>query len=142
MEQLLQKIYTLLCQTLGKRQKYSYTFQVYNDLSKERQIKIGNSIEYEFRNTGSTVVIINDQLKLYPAFNGRGPSTWKGFCNKNEMDMTIYEYRFEIIPIEGPTQGLNSSLAWQLQPFYNGDGTAVTISELQVIIKQVSRDVD
>lgn len=142
MEEIIKKIYNLLCKALDKRQPYTYYFLSLNGSEPNKQIKIGNSIEYEFRNTGSTIVILNDRLKLYPAFNGRGPSSVILKTNKNEIDLTVYEYRFEIIPVNGVTQSLNGFLGWQLNNTYNADGLAVNINELQVIIKQISHDKD
>lgn len=139
----LEKIYNLLCKALGKRQGYSYTFKRYNELSKVKQITIQNALEYEFINSGSMVVVLNDNLRLYPEFIQRGSHRQKFVCNKNEMDLTIYDFRFEIIPIGGAAVQLSpATLAFQLTATYNLDGTALNIGELQVIVKQISKDTD
>lgn len=61
----------------------STSFQVYN-----------TAVEYILRNTGTTSIIINDGMKLYPPVSGIGPSEIKVTLNYNEKDVTIYNYKF------------------------------------------------
>lgn len=113
MEELLNKIYEAL-KKMWKRQGYEYRFYNFNGTEPNQQLKISNSIEFEFINSGTTNVILNDSLTLYASGLGFEPIRIKFVCNKNEKDLTIYNYRF--VPAVD----------------------RVNINLLQVVVKQIS----
>lgn len=87
-----------------------YRFYTYNGTEQNKQFKISNSIEYTIYNTGTTVVYLNNFLKLYPSWSGIEPSSIKLKCNLTEVDETIYHYSFspyskksDLVAILAPT---------------------------------------
>lgn len=79
-----------------KRDEFRYEFDIFDGLDPGKlSVDDTNVVEYEFINQGNTLVRINDGLKLYPQFAGIDPSRWKTTINENEMDTTIYRFRFE-----------------------------------------------
>lgn len=126
------------------RQTFEYRFYQYDEKTEEKQIKIANSIEYEFINSGNSIIIINDRLRLFPEYMGVEPTRWKGTLNKNEVDNTVYEYRFEqitkITPIQGfdGAGGVATTRVWGL---FDTDTLTrkAQYNLLQVIIKQVTK---
>lgn len=83
----------LLMKFVSERQ-FTYRFDEYDGSEDSNQIYDGQVVEYEFINTGSTVCIINAGLKLYPVNSGMLPNRVKLHISYNEMDVTIYDYRF------------------------------------------------
>lgn len=142
MNETLDKILAFL-KNSWKRQKYEYRFLSLNGTENNKQLKISNSIEYEFINSGNSLAIINDGFILYPAFMGIEPTRQKFTLNKNEQDVGVYEYRFEsaskhprvgTVAIPGPGFTINILMnpdTGAPEPEYN---------ELQVVVKQISRD--
>lgn len=139
MIELLDKILKAILSGL-KRQNYEYKFLVVNGSEPNPQIKVANSIQYEFINSGNSIAIINDTLRIYPQWCGIEPSRVKFDILKNETDVGVYEYRFEninngfgVYGFVGTAAGLANSLL----P-YSNVGAVAPFNSLQVIIKQRS----
>lgn len=125
-----------------KRQKYEYNVMQVNGTEENRQIKIANSIEYTFINSGNTLCIINDRFFLYPEFAGRGVHKHTFTMNKNEVDVSVWEYQFKslrgdfVAGFETNPIGIPSAA---LLAKYDSVGQAVPdFNMLQVIVKKVS----
>lgn len=143
MHETLDKILDLLKNALLKKQKYEYNFMQVNGTEENRQIKIANSIEYTFINSGNTLCVINDRFFLYPEFAGRGVHKHTFTMNKNEVDVSVYEYQFKTL------QGVDFVAGFETNPIgvasgalltkYNSVGQAIPdFNMLQVIVKKVS----
>ncbi len=115
MNEILINIFNFLKLT-WKRQKYVYRFIILNGTEENKQLKISNSIEYEFINSGNSYVILNSTLILYPAFMGIEPSRIKFTTNKNEVDIGVYNYEFRAIANNDPVKGFAPDAAL---PNYN-----------------------
>jgi hypothetical protein len=149
MNELLDKIFKLLDRKTADR-SYKFNFSVYTGAITERnnQIKVSNSIEYEFINAGTTIVTINDVLTLYPTFAGIGISHWKGTINDNEIDETIYKYTFREITATDFVGGFITHITAVETSYINTaspsiDNTGVTqptvkVNKLIVITKEKS----
>jgi hypothetical protein len=140
MEEFFKKIYELLVNALTKRQSYEWKFFVFNGSEQNPQIKIANSIEYEFINSGNSIVIINDNFKLYPYWMGVEPVRAKFSTNKNEVDVSVYEYRFENVAAGVGVWGYIYTAVSSSNAFmpYDPTGNVAPYNLLQVIVKQQS----
>lgn len=139
MIEILDKILSFLKLT-WKRQAYEYRFEQFDGSVENKQIKIANSVEYEFVNSGNSYVIINNSIRLYPAFMGIEPVRLKFSVAKNEQDVTVYNYQFQAINAGDPCIGVNTlPNVWNniLVP-YNATDSVAQFNLLQVIIKQPS----
>jgi len=139
MNEVILKIYRA-CLDILKPQNFEYKFFVVNGSEENKQIKIANSIEYEFVNSGSSKVILNDNLIIYPYWMGIEPVRLKFTCQKNEVDVSIYEYRFEDAKAGEGVWGyvytaVTSSNGWLP---YDPTGAAPLVNKLQVVVKQRS----
>ena len=82
--------------------EFRYEFDLFDGLDPGKlSFDDTNVVEYEFINQGNTLCIINDGLRLYPAFANIEPSRWKGTINDFENDTTIYRYKFEKLDLRG-----------------------------------------
>ncbi|MEO5350744.1 MAG: hypothetical protein H7836_14035 [Magnetococcus sp. YQC-3] len=140
MIELLDRIYKAILSGL-KRQNFEYKFYNLNGTEENPQLKIANSISYEFINSGNSIVIINDTLKIYPKWTGIEPSRVNLAILKNETDVSVYEYRFVEIDknlvVAGseiqPLQNINQAFNW-----FQSANAAKPFNLLQVIVKQRS----
>jgi hypothetical protein len=140
MIEILDKIYKLINYAL-KRENFEYKFLTVNGTEPNNQIKIANSIEYEFINSGNSIVIINDTLLIYPKWTNVSPNRVKLSIHKKETDVSVYEYRFVNIDkntIVGgyevqPLQNISQAFNW-----FESVNAAKPFNLLQVIIKQRS----
>lgn len=145
MNEALDKLVEAVKKYFFTRQIFEYRFYQYNEKTQEKQIKVANSIEYEFINSGNSIIIINDRLRLFPEFMGIEPTRVKLTMNKNEVDNTVYEYRFEQITKITPIQGFDAAGGAPVQTriwglFITDTYTRVEqYNLLQVIVKQVSK---
>lgn len=94
MEKLI-KVIIEIYHRLTKHKGIQFRFFVYNGMEQSNQIKIANSVEYRFINQGTSIVYINNALKLYPMWSGIAPYEITLHGHKNEFDETIYEYTFK-----------------------------------------------
>lgn len=136
----LNDIFKLLYGALKTKQAFEYKFLTVNGTEPNPQIKIANSITYEFINSGNSICILNDQLKIYPKWCGIEPTRVLFQMNKNEQDVGVYEYRFEDVPNGLGVAGLLTNAAGfnsGLVP-YSNIGAVAPFNSLQVIIKQNS----
>jgi hypothetical protein len=78
----------------GKEKQFVFNFTLYDGTERTTSISDTNVVEYEFVNLGTTMVYIND-MPLYPDASGKHFNRIKLLCSFNEMDVTIYKYRFE-----------------------------------------------
>lgn len=142
MGEFLDKIIALLTAYFMQKQKYEWRF--YNLIGNEpnKQLKVANSIEYEFINSGTTLVKINDRLTLYPAWMQYEPSRVKFVCNKNEVDVGVYEYDFRPLTNADQTGGFTfgaTDYYYTSKAFDVAASPYVAVNSLQVIVKVVSR---
>jgi hypothetical protein len=93
----LEAIYKKVCKFLILR-NFVYRFDIYNGTESANSIYDDQVMEYEFFNQGNTLCIINGGLFLYPAFTNISPNSVRMVVNANEMDQTIYEYKF--VPLD------------------------------------------
>jgi len=137
MEELLNKIIKILTGAF-KYQKYEYRFFSFNGSEPNKQIKISNSIEYEFINSGNSKVILNDSLTLYPFWMGVAPVSIKLTINKNEVDMGVYEYRFVDVQNGDQVWGYQYTAVTSINIPIGFDNTnaLAPFNKLQVIVKQ------
>lgn len=141
MNEILQQIVDFIKLAL-RRQKYGYQFLTLDGKEPNKQIKIANSIEYEFINSGNSYVKINNSITLYPYFMGIEPVRIKMTCSKNEMDMNVYEYEFKPIEKGDPVLGFINSATKPSNALIGYDNTFAVngFNKLQVIIKQIKKD--
>ncbi len=139
MNEILDKIYNALT-GFFKRKYVVFRFQIVDGTEKNKQIKIANSIEYEFVNSGDSKVILNNTLILYPFWSGILPTSFKGTCHANETDETVYEYRFEKFKAGDPVLGYiyTATTASNSLVKYDDSFSGIDKNRLQVIIKQLS----
>ncbi len=141
MLEILQKILVLIKQSVSK-QSFVYRFYMLNGTEGNKQIKIGNSIEYTFINSGSTVVIINNQFLIYPSYMGNFPNERKFVCNRYETDETVYKYDFR--PVNSIPEILDPITGNATKPIPQFDKLGKeedNVNRLQVIVKErVSKD--
>jgi hypothetical protein len=91
---LAEKINRLLCRFLLTH-KFVFRFDIYTGAEGEPgEIYVENVVEYEFINSGTTKIVINAGLTIYPAYAGIEPTRVKLAVNHNERDETIYKYEF------------------------------------------------
>jgi hypothetical protein len=107
-----------------------------------KQIKIENSVGYEFINSGGSLVKLNNGIILYPFYTGIMPFSWKSTLNSNEKDETIYEYEF--IPLQGGEPVLGylytpNTASNTLIKFDNSFGFG-SLNKLTVIVKEIGTD--
>lgn len=141
MEEILKNIFKIL-KGAFKYQSYEYRFLVLNGSEPNKQIKISNSIEYEFINSGNSKVIINDTLILYPYWMGVEPVRAKLSLNKNEVDSSVYEYRFENVQAGELVWGYQYTAVTSINIPIGFDPTnaLAPFNKLQVIVKQKSTE--
>lgn len=90
----MNELYKALCRLLGTK-KFVFRFDEYTGAEGEPgEIYVENVVEYEFINSGTTIIELNAGLKLYPLFAGIEPTRVKLSVNYNERDETIYKYAF------------------------------------------------
>lgn len=90
---IVQRVLQLLRMFLSKK-KFVFRFDVYDGTEESNEIYVENVYEYEFINQGTTIVVLNSGLPIYPEFSGIAPSRVKLSVNYNEKDETIYKYEF------------------------------------------------
>lgn len=143
MEKFFEKIIQILKVALLKKQPYEYNFLQITGKEENKQLKIANSIEYHFINSGNSIFILNNTLMIYPKWMGVQPTELKLTMNKNEVDNSVYEYEFKNIEdgqlVWGyrytPITSVNIPIAYSITPenFPN-------FNLVQVIVKRVSRN--
>lgn len=77
----------------GSEKQFVYNFTIYNGTERNQSISDTNVVEYEFVNLGTTMCYIND-MPLYPQASGKNFNRIKLHVSFNEMDVSIYKYRF------------------------------------------------
>lgn len=77
----------------GAEKQFVFNATIYNGSERSHTISDTNVVEYEFVNLGTTICYIND-IPLYPVASGKQFHRIKLHCSFNEMDATIYKYRF------------------------------------------------
>lgn len=139
MLEILDKIYKAIVNGL-QRQNFEYKVYNLNGTEPNKQLKIANSIQYEFVNSGNSIAVINDIYKIYPKWCGIEPTHLILNIHKNETDVSVYEYHFEDVPNGFGVAGLLTNAAGfnsGLVP-YNNAGAVAPFNLLQVIVKQRS----
>jgi len=76
-----------------RAREYVYRFEYYDEQSDTSAIDDTNVVQYEFINQGTTIVEING-MKIYPEWAGIAPHRVLLHINYNEMDVTIYKFKF------------------------------------------------
>lgn len=139
MNETLDKIFEFLRAT-WKRQKYEYNVMQFDGSEENKQLKIANSIEYEFINSGNSLIILNDRLVLHPYWMGIEPVRVKFTMNKNEVDVSVWEYRFEEIKKGTMVWGYQYTAVTSINiPIAFDDTNAFKpFNKLQVIVKKIS----
>lgn len=139
MNELLEKILKFL-QLANKRKFVEFRFMILNGTEPNKQIKIANTVQYEFINSGGSLVKLNNGIILYPFYTGIMPFSWKGEVHANESDETIYEYDFT--PLQGgePVLGYiyTANTASNTLIKYDNSFGFGNINRLTVILKQLS----
>lgn len=92
--EFLKKIYCRLHQLFIIR-SFVFRFDIYNGTEDANSIYVEDVYEYEFINQGTTRILINGGLYIYPEFAGIEPSRIKMDIDHQEKDETIYKYSFE-----------------------------------------------
>lgn len=142
MNEILEKILDLIKLSF-KKQPYEFSVMQLNGTEENLQLKIANSIEYTFINSGNTLVIINDRFFLFPQFAQRGVHKHTFTINKNEVDNSVWEYRFE--SLEGKhfvaaQESSNTPNSYLLSKYNSIGQAAPDFNLMQVIVKRVSRN--
>lgn len=86
--------------SFGYEKQFVFRFDIYDGSEQNLEIYDTNVVEYKFVNLGTTICYINE-MPVYPH------AAYKGFDNVhlqlqvNEMDVTIYKYRFDVVDFFG-----------------------------------------
>lgn len=92
------KVLVKLCVTSGNEKQFVFDFMIYDGSDGETGIiNDTNVVQYEFVNLGSTVCVINDMV-LLPVASNKEFHRIKLDIGFNEMDVTIYKYKFAGAP--------------------------------------------
>jgi len=80
------------------KQEFVFRFDIYDGTESSLEVYDGQVVQYEFVNQGTTVCVIGEGLFLYPEYAGIQPNRIKLDIRANEMDVTIYKFRF--VPVD------------------------------------------
>lgn len=141
MGEFLETIIKLLSNYFNKKQTYEWRFFTVNGSEPNLQIKVANSIEYEFINSGNSIAVINGNLKIYPFWSGIKPFSIKFATNKNEVDVSVYEYDFINFKNGDGVLGYQytATTASNVLIPYSDASAVAPFNSLQVSVKIVSR---
>jgi len=143
MEQFFEKLLKILKVALLQKQPYEYNFLQITGKEENLQLKIENSIEYHFINSGNSLFVLNNKLVLYPQWMGVQPTEIKLTMNKNEVDNSVYEYEFKDVPFGSLVWGYHYSGTTLTNipiTFENFEESKPPFNLVQVIVKRVSRN--
>lgn len=93
MIEILKKILEVLI-IKARKKEFVFRFDVYNGTESSKEIYDAQVVQYEFFNTGTTNVRINNGLILYAPWTGMKPTSILLNVNECEMDTTIYKFDF------------------------------------------------
>jgi len=143
MEQFFEKLLKILKVALLQKQPYEYNFLQITGKEQNKQLKIENSIEYHFINSGNSLFVLNNKLILYPQWMGVQPTEIKLTMNKNEVDNSVYEYEFRDVPFGALVSGyhyFDNTVTNIPVTFEEFRENKPPFNLVQVIVKRVSRN--